>query len=100
MTLAGGDIVRHPLVRKIVEAYDDQNNGRWGWKAPVTPILVPTAEPQQQQGAEATEIAPTAMDSQFVTSTDALSALHRDAIQEERNSDHPDVSTPQNPDSN
>jgi phosphate starvation-inducible PhoH-like protein len=104
VTLAGGDIVRHPLVRKIVEAYDDQNNGRWGWKAPVTPILVPTAEPQQQ-GADATEKAPTAMDSQIVTSTDAPSALHPDAIHpdaihEERNSDHPDVSAPQNPDSN
>jgi phosphate starvation-inducible PhoH-like protein len=30
--LSGEDIVRHPLVKRIVEAYDDQKNGRIGRK--------------------------------------------------------------------
>ena len=37
--LSGEDIVRHPLVKRIVEAYDDQKPGPFGWKpdAPAQP---------------------------------------------------------------
>lgn len=48
--LAGEDIVRHPLVRRIVAAYDEPRNGQFNWKA--KPTFEKAADsPQETQSA-------------------------------------------------
>jgi len=75
VTLSGEDIVRHPLVKRIVAAYDDKKNGRFSWKAEANPSLDVSAKPQADEEFSTTTHQPHRHDDQNQTDTNGTAAL-------------------------